>query len=266
MPRKPFGANGVVVGRVEVDHADDDEQRQHDQLDDHHDVVGRRALAGAAQQQPGDEHHDGERRHVDQDRDAGDVRRRLQQPVHRRIGAEQRRAVAGRQPRPAARAEAAEQRLEVVAPGDRHRDVADGVLEDQVPADDPGDELAERRVGVRVGAAGLRDHRGQFRVAERRRARRRRRAAGTRGPAPARRLPDDLAVRADLPGRRRADRAEDAGADHGADRQHDQVAGAERRASALAAVRCRRAVRDGFAPEELQTWPPIARRRDVRGS
>src|SRR3546814_2357025 len=30
-------------------------------------------------------------------------------------------------------------------------------LQDQVPADDPGQELAERGVGVRVGAAGYRD-------------------------------------------------------------------------------------------------------------
>ena len=64
--------------------------------------------------------------------------------------------------------EAAQQRREVVAPRDRDGDVADGVLEDQVPADDPGDELAERRVGVGVGAAGLRNHRRQLGVAERR--------------------------------------------------------------------------------------------------
>ena len=40
----------------------------------------------------------------------------------------------------------------------------------------------------------------------------------------------------DLPGRRGADRAEDAGADHRADRQHDQVAGAEHALQAVLAA------------------------------
>ena len=70
---------------------------------------------------------------------------------------------------------------------------------------------------------------GQLGVAERRQARSttpsRRKERTSAGPAP---LRIDLAVGVDLAGRRGADRAEDAGADHGADRQHDQVAGAER--------------------------------------
>ena len=44
--------------------------------------------------------------------------------------------------------------------------VADGVFEDEVPADDPGDQLAHGGVGVGVGAAGDGDHRGQLGVAE----------------------------------------------------------------------------------------------------
>ena len=54
------------------------------------------------------------------------------------------------------------------AHGDRH--VGDGVFEDQVPADDPGEDLAQGRVGVGVGAAGDRNHRRQFGVAQRREA------------------------------------------------------------------------------------------------
>ena len=46
-----------------------------------------------------------------------------------------------------------EQRDEVARPADRDRRRAERVLEDQVPADDPGDELAQRRVGVGVGGA-----------------------------------------------------------------------------------------------------------------
>ena len=51
----------------------------------------------------------------------------------------------GRPARPAGAGRAREERLEVVRPADRDRDVADRVLEDEVPADDPGHELAERR-------------------------------------------------------------------------------------------------------------------------
>ena len=43
--------------------------------------------------------------------------------------------------------------LQVAAPADRDGHRADRVLEDQVPADHPREELAERGVGVGVGAA-----------------------------------------------------------------------------------------------------------------
>src|SRR5215472_4204446 len=42
---------------------------------------------------------------------------------------------------------------------------ADGVFEDEVPADDPGEEFAHGGVGVGVRAAGDRDHGGEFAVA-----------------------------------------------------------------------------------------------------
>ena len=44
--------------------------------------------------------------------------------------------------------------------------VGAGVFKDQIPADDPCDELAERGVGVGVSRAGDRNHGGQFGVAE----------------------------------------------------------------------------------------------------
>lgn len=56
---------------------------------------------------------------------------------------------------------------EVGRPTDRDRACSEGKLEDQVPADDPGDELAEARVGERVGRAGHGDGAGKFRVAQR---------------------------------------------------------------------------------------------------
>src|SRR5438094_896965 len=73
-------------------------------------------------------------------------------------------------PRPASgqgHPEEAEERDEVVRPAVRHGARGDRVLEDQVPADDPGEELAERGVGVGVGAARHRHHRRKLAVAER---------------------------------------------------------------------------------------------------
>ena len=49
---------------------------------------------------------------------------------------------------------------------DAHAHVTEGVLEDQVPADDPGHQLAKRRVGVGVSRARNRDHGRQLRIAE----------------------------------------------------------------------------------------------------
>ncbi len=60
--------------------------------------------------------------------------------------------------------------LQIGREAHRHRHVRDGVFEDQIPADDPGEDLAQDRVGVGVGAAGDGNHRGQFGVAERREA------------------------------------------------------------------------------------------------
>ena len=162
-----------------------------------------------------------------EDRNAAKVRRGLEQPMDLGIAAQERRAIAGGEPI-RHRHPAVQQRLEVVAPRDRDRDVADGILEDQVPPDDPRHELAERRVRVRVRAPRLRDHRRELGVAEPSEAARgaqqeerqheRRTGADT----------NDLAVRPHLPRRRRADRRENAGADHRPDGEHDQIAGAER--------------------------------------
>ncbi len=221
------GSKRRVVDHVQAGQADADEQRQRDQLDHDHDVVRARAFPGAPQQQPGDQRHDAEGGQVHQDGDAGHVRRRLQQAVDVRVAAEQRRAVAGREPGRKLHADPAHQRREVVAPRDRHGDVAHRVLEDQVPADDPGHRLAQRRVGVGVGRPGLRDHRRQLRVAQRRQRARAAQQQEREHQRRARAVADDDPVGPHLPRRRRADGPEDAGADDRADGEHDQVAGAQ---------------------------------------
>ena len=49
----------------------------------------------------------------------------------------------------------------------------DGVFQDQVPPDDPGEDFAQGRVRVGIGAAGDRNHGGQLGVAQAPRSRRR---------------------------------------------------------------------------------------------
>ena len=83
--------------------------------------------------------------------------------------------------------EDADEVLEVVRPAVGHRGRGHGVLEDQVPADDPGEQLAQGGVGVGVGGAGDRHHRGELGVAQRGedagRGRRRTKESISAGPA-----------------------------------------------------------------------------------
>ena len=118
-------------------------------------------------------------------------------------------------------AEAAQQLLEIARPRDRHGDVADRVFDDQIPADDPRDQLAERGVGVGVGRAGDRHHRRELRVAQRREA------AGDRGQHERedQRRSGAQVIRAARG--RRADRREQSRADHRADAERGQLDGAE---------------------------------------
>ena len=63
-------------------------------------------------------------------------------------------------------AEVLEERDHVSRPAHRDGGGGEEVLQNQVPADDPGEELAQRRVAVGVGGAGDRDHGGEFGVAQ----------------------------------------------------------------------------------------------------
>ena len=56
--------------------------------------------------------------------------------------------------------------------GKTHRDghIRHRIFQDQVPADDPGNQFAQRRVRIGVRAARDGNHRGQFRVAQARQA------------------------------------------------------------------------------------------------
>ena len=64
-------------------------------------------------------------------------------------------------------AERADEALHVARPRRGGRRDADPVFEDQIPADDPGDELAQRRIRVGIRAARDRHHRREFRITQR---------------------------------------------------------------------------------------------------
>ena len=161
---------------------------------------------------------DAEGEDVEDDRDAEEVRRAREEPgnLARPCGSRSTASRGMMMPNPR------DERLEVVGPADRDGDVADGVLDDQVPADDPGDELAERGVGVGVGAAGDRHHRRELGVAERGEA------AGDGGEDEREDQRGPGAGPRGVAGGGGADGREDAGADDRADAEHDDVERAER--------------------------------------
>jgi len=87
------------------------------------------------------------------------------------------------------------------------------VLQNQIPADHEGDELAERQIRVGIGRTRHRRHRGELRVAQSREAA----ADGGQQERDAQRGPRGE--------RALAGEHEDAGADDRADAQHGQVEG-----------------------------------------
>ncbi len=183
------------VVRVEGGDAEHEEERQHGELEEDHDGVHAGGLAHADHQHGADGEHEEHRRQVEHAAVlTGRVGERLRQLV-----AEDR----------------VEQLVQIRAPADRHAGDRDAVLEDQVPADDPGRELAERRVGVGVGAARDRDRRGELRERER---------GEDAGDAREHEGEDDRRAG----GRDRlADDHEDAGADDRAEAERGQVEGAD---------------------------------------
>ena len=74
----------------------------------------------------------------------------------------------GRHPQRQVQSEAQENTLEKATPAYGHRHRPHRVFENQVPADHPRDDLAQRRIGVGVCAPRNGDHRGELRVAQRR--------------------------------------------------------------------------------------------------
>ena len=110
-----------------------------------------------------------------------------------------------------------QQAVEVSRPAGGHRRRAKGVLQAQVPADDPGHQFAQRRIAVGVSRSGNGNDGGKLRIAEAGEG------AGDSGQHKAQRH-----GRAGVQRRRLAGQHKDAGADDGANAERDQVERAER--------------------------------------
>ena len=145
---------------------------------------------------------------------------------------------------------------EVVRPARRDGRGAERQLEDEVPADDPRDELADARVGERVRGAGDRHRRGELRVAQRR--------------EPARDPGGDERQRDRRAGQRAgglAGQDEDARADDDADAEDDEIERPERAAQAVVLVlRVRDRLVDRLRPKQCPSRHGAAHTRFVDAS
>ena len=138
------------------------------------------------------------------------------------------------------KADIVQERDHVARPADRDRDRPERVLEDQVPPDDPGDDLPEGRVAVGVGAPRHGHEGGEFRVAQRRKDRRH---AGQHEGEHDRR-----------PGVERRNRArehEDAGPDDRPDSEHREVQRAQSALQAVVGERLGLQIGDALASEQV---------------
>src|SRR6266576_3244570 len=144
----------MKICRVHVMHADGDEECEHDELDDDDSGVDARGFADAEDEQSGQREADENCRKIDERGDMGSV---WQADVR-----------SGRSCEPWWKLDShfAEQGDEVTRPPDGNRRGAEGVLEYEVPTDNPGDQLAQSCVSVGVGAAGYGNHARQLGVAE----------------------------------------------------------------------------------------------------
>ena len=139
----------------------DDEDENGDDLDEDQDVVGAGRLADAAHQHNGENHDDEEGGNVEAEVPAGRVE--IVSGKILQTGGQ----IGGRNPLEiGVEAEPVQQRHNMGSEAHADAHVAEGVFEDQIPADDPCDELAEGGVGIGVGRAGDGNHGGQFGVAE----------------------------------------------------------------------------------------------------
>ena len=159
--RPSVGHEGMPVGWMNIADDGEDEDQNRNQLESHHHIVGRSRLADAAHQDHRENQHDEER---------GNVKTEVPAVFVYGVAGQILQAagkIGGRDPsRAGVQAEPVQQVDHVRGKAHADAHVRAGVFENQIPADDPGDQFAEGRVGVGVGRAGNRNHRRELGVAE----------------------------------------------------------------------------------------------------
>src|SRR5580698_4096441 len=166
----PVGAgDGGMLEQIPA--ANDEEYANDGDLDDDDGGVEVGRFLDADDQDGGDDHDDGDGDEVD---DAGGVRQaeiadagRQRHELHPLIVIEDEGgAGGGGDLRWEIDVELLQEAVEVARPSRGDGGSAEGVFEAEVPANDPGDEFAERGVAIGVGGAGDGNDGGEFRIAE----------------------------------------------------------------------------------------------------
>ncbi len=145
----------MPVRRVHVERAQTDHKEYDGELEDDDGGVDAGAFLNALHQNDGDEQGDDNRGQIEPSARQGELSG-FGDIVERRIGED-----VGQM-----EMEEREEILKVVGPAVGHGGRGHRILENQVPADDPGKELAQRGVGVGVGRAGHRHHGGELGITQ----------------------------------------------------------------------------------------------------
>ena len=120
--------------------------------------VRARAFADSVNQEHGHRRDNEERGEIHRDCMPGDDRKSSRRIIRKTVAAfsddRRRRCIIIHQPERKLKVEKAPAKLhEITRPPDRYRHVADRVFENEIPPDDPCNDLAEGRIGIRVGGA-----------------------------------------------------------------------------------------------------------------
>ena len=222
----------MIVSRMDKAEAEEDKQQNGRNLDQYHDVVGPCGLAYTAHQHDGQQQHDQKRRNIEPSVPTRgiDVLALQVLQAKRQI---RRREPLGRQ----RQSHPVQQRDDVRRKADADAHIAEGVLENEVPADDPSHKFAKRGVGVGIGRPRDRDHRREFRVAESgqcaddrdKNQRDRQRGPSTRASGNCSMMQQQIDDRRVCPGGQRCRIAADGNANNGEDPRPNHSADAQRR-------------------------------------
>src|SRR5262249_9915035 len=162
----------MPIGRMNHERAKRDHEHDDGKFDDDYGGIGPRALANSINQEHSDGRNDCQRRKIQCERKASDRGDCCGRIIRERFAALRDDVLRGVVIvyRPNGEFETkrtSAERAEITGPTNRHRHVADGVLENEVPADYPGDQFTERGVGISVSRARDRNHRSELGITER---------------------------------------------------------------------------------------------------